>query len=245
MNKINIVTIFPDFFDSFVNSGLVGKACEKKILDINIIDLRSFGKGNYSPVDDYCYGTGKSMVMKYDVMHDCINSFEPGYKIILSPKGRKFNQSIAEKISRKANITLFCGRYEGFDGRIFEEADDVISIGDYVLNGGETASLCIIESMARLIEGFSKTEILREDSFSNNILEGYSYTRPEEFNGRKVPDILINGDHRLIKRFIRKNSLELTMKTRKDLFDNISFDDMDIELLTEILNAECYTGSSS
>jgi tRNA (guanine37-N1)-methyltransferase len=99
--------------------------------------------------------------------------------------------------------------------------------------------------MARLIEGFSKTDILREDSFSNDNLEAYSYTRPEEFNGKKVPDVLLNGDHRLIKRFIRKNSLELTMKNRKDLFENISFEDLDIELLTEILNAECNPCSSS
>ncbi|MCK9475274.1 MAG: tRNA (guanosine(37)-N1)-methyltransferase TrmD [Candidatus Muirbacterium halophilum] len=245
MNKINIITIFPDFFNSFINSGLIGKACEKGILNINIVDLREFGKGNYSPVDDYCYGTGKSMVMKYDVFYNCLKSFDSGYKVILSPKGRKFNQKIAEEFSLKENITLFCGRYEGFDGRIFEDVDDVISVGDYVLNGGETASLCVIESMARLIDGFSKTDILKEDSFNDNLLEGYSYTRPDEFNEKKVPDILLNGNHNMINRYIRKNSLELTMKIRKDLFNDIILKDDDIQMLTEIINEKCHINTSS
>lgn len=245
MNNINIVTIFPEFFDNFIKSGLIGKACEKGILNINIIDLRKFGKGNYSPVDDYCYGTGKSMVMKFDVMTHCLDSFNPGHRILLSPKGRRYDQKSAVSLSKFSDITLICGRYEGFDGRIFDISDDVISVGDYVLNGGETASLCIIESLSRYIEGFSKTEILKEDSFSEGLLEGYSYTRPDEFLGKRVPDPLLNGDHRKIEIFNRKNSLKLTIERRKDLFREIVLKESDINLLSEIINEKCHISPAS
>jgi len=206
----NIITIFPEIFDSFIKTSLIGKAVEKNSISLNIVDLKSFGIGNYKQLDDKPYGGGPGMILRVDVLDSAIKSIKnPGKVVVLSPKGNTFNQKKAAELSKEQNITLVCGRYEGFDQRILEIADEVISIGNFVTMGGEIPSQVIIEATARLVPGvigdICSTE---EESFSNRkIIEHPIYTKPEVYKGKAVPKVLLSGDHGKIAKWKEAHSI--------------------------------------
>ena len=215
--KFNIITIFPEIFSSYFNEGIIKKAQEKKIIKINIHDLRNFTNDKRRTVDDTVYGGGAGMLMKIEPLYKAIKKIAEkkktsGQKIILlSAKGKKWNQTLAQKYSKLKNITLICGRYEGVDDRIKNFIDEEISIGDYVLTGGEIGAMTIVDSITRLIpKVLGNNESLKDESHNNkNILEYPQYTKPAEFKiaSKKysVPKVLLSGNHKLIEEWKEKN----------------------------------------
>lgn len=220
--KIDVLTIFPDYFKTPFEQSLIAKAIEKSLLKIDIWDIREFSEDKHKTVDDIPYGGGCGMVMKIQPIYDCLNMVEKrngqGYKIVLTPKGRKFTQEVAKELSNKEHLIFICGRYEGIDERINNFVDDEISIGDYVLMGGEVAAIVIVEAVTRLVDGVvGKTRSVEVETFSNGLLEYPQYTRPYDFLGYKVPDVLISGDHKKIEEWRRLQAIEITKKRRPDL----------------------------
>ncbi|MFW5782446.1 MAG: tRNA (guanosine(37)-N1)-methyltransferase TrmD [Candidatus Muiribacteriaceae bacterium] len=237
--RINFVTLFPDMVRQFFEHGMVGRyILENNNICINIVDLRKFGIADYRQVDDYSFGTGKSLVLRYDVISSCLESFDPGYTVLLSPGGKVFDNDRCIEYSHIDNLTFLCGRYEGFDSRVRRYVHDEISIGDYVLNGGETAAFVIAESMIRHMPDFTRQDNIIDESFMHGLIEGCVYTRPAEWNGDDVPDVLRSGDHRKINDFLRKKSLEKTMINREDLFIRKKLDDDDIGLMVGVINEQ-------
>lgn len=217
--KFNILTLFPEMFET-IKQSIIGKAIEKGIIEINLINIRDFSKDKHKKVDDTPYGGGAGMVIRPDVVYDAYNSIkEKNAKVIyMSPQGKKLNQQKVEKLSKEENLVILCGHYEGIDQRVIDEiVDEEISIGDYVLTGGEIPSMVLIDSVARYIEGVISKESIDEESFSNGLLEYPQYTRPEIFNGKSVPDVLISGHHENIAKWRREKALEITKNKRPDL----------------------------
>lgn len=205
----NIITIFPEIFESFIKTSLIGKAVENKTISFNIVDLKKFGLGNYHQLDDKPYGGGPGMILRVDVVDSAIKSINnPGKVIVLSPKGKTYNQQKAKEISNEKNITLLCGRYEGFDQRILDMADDIISIGNFVTMGGEIPAQIIVESTARLVEGvIGDIDSTKEESFSSGSRREHPiYTKPENYNGKSVPKVLLSGNHKEIADWKEKHS---------------------------------------
>lgn len=192
--KIDILTLFPEMF-SALNESIIGKAIEKDIIEINLINIRDFSKDKHKKVDDTPYGGGAGMVMKADVVYDAFKSVKAknAKTIYLSPQGKTLNQEKIIELSKEEHLVLLCGHYEGIDERVLEEiVDEEISIGDYVLTGGELPAMVLIDSVSRYINGVINKESTNEESFSNGLLEYPQYTRPEIFLGKKVPDVLIS-----------------------------------------------------
>lgn len=205
----NIITIFPEIFESFIKTSLIGKAVDSKKISFNIVDLKDFGLGNYKQLDDKPYGGGPGMILRVDVLDSAIKSISnPGKIIVLSPKGITYSQQKARVLSKEDNLTLICGRYEGFDQRILDMADEVISIGNFVTMGGEIPAQIIIETTARLIDGvIGDIKSTEEESFSNgNKREHPIYTKPEVYDGKAVPKILLSGNHKEIADWKEKHS---------------------------------------
>lgn len=202
MNRVNIITLFPDLFTPFLSvipfKNLVGKSIE-----LNMVNLREFGLGNYKKVDEAPYGGGPGMVLMIEPIYNALKSLndDTSYKILLSPRGKTFSQSKASELSAKDSLTIICGRYEGVDARVEELCDEVISLGSFVLSGGEAAAICMLEATLRLLPGgIGSNESLLSESFSNNEgIEYPQYTRPEDFQGLKVPKILLSGNHKEIE----------------------------------------------
>ena len=217
--KFDVLTLFPDMFKS-LDESVIGKAIEKKLIEINLINIRDFSKDKHKKVDDTPYGGGAGMVMKPDVVYDAYLSVkdEKAKVIYLTPQGNVLNQEKVKQLSKNEHLILLCGHYEGIDQRVLDEiVDEEISIGDYVLTGGELPAMVLIDSVSRYIEGVINEESIEEESFSTNLLEYPQYTRPEEFRGRKVPDVLISGHHENIKKWCAEKALEVTKKKRPDL----------------------------
>ena len=217
--KFDVLTLFPDMFKS-LDESVIGKAIEKKLIEINLINIRDFSKDKHKKVDDTPYGGGAGMVMKPDVVYDAYLSVkdEKAKVIYLTPQGNVLNQEKVKQLSKNEHLILLCGHYEGIDQRVLDEiVDEEISIGDYVLTGGELPAMVLIDSVSRYIEGVINEESIDEESFSTNLLEYPQYTRPEEFRGRKVPDVLISGHHENIKKWRAEKALEVTKKKRPDL----------------------------
>ena len=232
--RFEIITLFPQFFVSPIQESILGRSVKNNIIEVKTYNLRDFAKDGRGTVDDKPYGGGAGMVLKVDVLVDAVETISKKskpYIILLDPKGKRFNQTDAEKLSRKKEIALICGHYEGVDQRFTDNwCDEVISIGDYILNGGETAALVIVESVSRLITGSLGNEnSVKNESFAKNktgegrylrILDYPVYTRPENFRGKKVPDILLSGDHEKISNWRKSKSIELTRKIRPDLLNS-------------------------
>ena len=217
--KIDVLTLFPEMFESLKYS-IIGKAMEKNIIEINLINIRDFSKDKHKKVDDTPYGGGAGMIMKPDVVYDAYKSIsdENAKVIYLSPKGKVLDQKKVEGLSTEKHLILLCGHYEGIDQRVLDEiVDEEISIGDYVLTGGELPAMVVIDSVSRYIEGVIKKESTNEESFSNGLLEYPQYTRPEEFLGKKVPEVLISGHHENINKWRQEQSLKITKLKRPDL----------------------------
>ena len=220
--KFDILTLFPEMFEA-VKQSVIGKAIEKQLIQINLINIRNFSKDKHKKVDDTPYGGGAGMVMMPSVVYDAYNSIqnkENAKVIYLSPKGKVLNQEKVLELSKQEHLILLCGHYEGIDQRILDEiVDEEISIGDYVLTGGELPAMVLIDSVSRYVEGVLKEESIKEESFSNGLLEYPQYTRPEIFEGERVPEVLLSGHHQKIKQWRKQKSLEITKNKRPDLLE--------------------------
>lgn len=218
--KFDVLTLFPEMFKTLKES-IIGKALERKIIEINTINIRDFSKNKHKKVDDTPYGGGAGMVMMPDVVYDSYMSIphkENAKVIYLSPKGKVLNQQKVEELSKQEHLILLCGHYEGIDQRVLDEiVDEEISIGDYVLTGGELPAMVLIDSVSRYVEGVLNKESVSEESFTNGLLEYPQYTRPEVFLNKKVPEILLSGHHENIKKWRREQSLEITKQKRPEL----------------------------
>ncbi len=219
--KFDVLTLFPEMFQS-LNESIIGRAKEKELIEINLINIRDFSKDKHKKVDDTPYGGGAGMVLMPDVVYDAYSSVkdENAKVIYLSPQGKVLNQAKVKELSKENHLILLCGHYEGIDQRVLDEiVDEEISIGDYVLTGGELPSMVLIDSVSRYVGGVLNEDSIKEESFSNNLLEYPQYTRPEEFRGKKVPEVLISGHHENIKKWREKKSLEVTKLKRPDLLE--------------------------
>ena len=236
--KIDILTLFPEMFHGIINSSIISRAVEGEIVEINIHDFRDFSTKNNKRVDDYSYGGGAGMVIEVAPVVNCLKTIE-GYKearkIITLPTGSVYNQKKAEELSKDKHIVIICGHYEGIDERIMNYVDEAISIGDFILTGGEIAALTIIDSVIRLLpNALGNSESAEIESFDGSLLEYPQYTRPVNFEGLEVPSVLINGNHEHIRRWRRFQSLKLTYQKRPDLLDKAELTDEDIYYLNMI-----------
>lgn len=217
--KIDIITLFPNMFEGFLNESIEKRAIEKKLVKINTINFREFSKLNNHQVDDTPYGGGGGMVLRCEPIVDAIESVKTkdSKVILMCPQGKPFNQKKAFELKKEKHLILVCGHYEGFDERIREFVDEEISIGDYILTGGELPAMVITDSVIRLLDGVIKEESYQKESFQNNLLDYPTYTKPSEFRGLKVPDILLSGDHGKIDAWRLQMQKEKTKQKRKDL----------------------------
>lgn len=217
--KFDVLTLFPEMFEP-LNQSIIGKAVEKELIDINLINIRDFSKDKHKKVDDTPYGGGAGMVMRPDVVYDTYKSVKTDKSkvIYMSPQGKTLNQKKVESLSQEEHLIILCGHYEGIDQRVLDKiVDEEISIGDYVLTGGEIPAMVLIDSVCRYVEGVLKSESIKEESFSNGLLEYPQYTRPEIFEGESVPEILLSGHHENIRKWRKEKSLEITQEKRPDL----------------------------
>ena len=239
MRTFNFITIFPDLINNFLKYGLVNRAIEKKIIEINTIYLRDFSDDSNLRIDDKSYGGGPGMVMRYKPVEDALKSItRKSYVIYLSPHGSKLDQHKISELTKAQNLTFLCGRYEGYDQRVVDDlVDEQISLGDYVISGGELPSLILLEGITRLLPNVANDfDSILNDSFTDNLLDYPHYTRPESINGHEVPDVLLSGNHNEIAKWRRKQSLGITWKNRPDLLKNVKLSIEDDKLLKEYIN---------
>ena len=217
--KFDVLTLFPEMFEP-LNSSIIGRAKEKNLIEINLINIRDFSKDKHKKVDDTPYGGGAGMVMMPDVVYDAYKSVEEkNAKVIyMSPQGKKLTQKKVEELAKEEHLIILCGHYEGIDQRVIDKiVDEEISIGDYVLTGGEIPAMVLIDSVSRYNSGVIAEESREEESFANGLLEYPQYTRPEVFEGVKVPEILLSGHHANIEKWRKEKALEITKLKRPDL----------------------------
>ena len=225
--RFDVLTLFPEMFDS-LKASIIGRAVNNQILELNLVNFREYSTDKFKHVDDTPYGGGAGMVIKpepiYDAYKDIVKELNYKPKVIyMSPRGKLFNQDMAKKLSKEKHLILLCGHYEGVDQRIIDEiVDEEISIGDYILTGGELPAMVVIDTISRNIDGVLKDESVEEESFSDGLLEYPQYTRPEEFRGRKVPEVLLSGHHANIEKWRKEKSLEVTKLRRPDLIEKLS-----------------------
>lgn len=234
--KINILTLFPEMFQIFDYS-IIGKAREKGLIQLETTNIRDYTLNKHKKVDDYPYGGGAGMVMAAQPVVDSIKAIKENNKgkvIFLGPRGKTFNQALASELSKEKELIFVCGHYEGIDERAYKYFDLEVSLGDFVLTGGEMASIPVIDSICRLIPGvLGKEESFQDESFYNGALEYPQYTRPEVFEEERVPEILLSGHHENIRKWRRKKSLLITKERRPDLFKNLELSKEDKKLLNE------------
>ena len=217
--KYDILTLFPEMFEPLKHS-IIERASRQKLIDINLVNIRDFSKDKHKKVDDTPYGGGAGMVMRADVVYDAYKSIadENAKVIFLSPQGKKLNQEKVQELAKEQHLILLCGHYEGIDQRVLDKiVDEEISIGDYVLTGGELPAMVLIDSVSRYIQGVLAEGSTAEESFSNGYLEYNQYTRPEEFLGIKVPEVLQSGNHKKIEEWRKNSSLKNTFLKRPEL----------------------------
>ena len=243
--KCDVLTIFPEVINAYLNESILKKAREKKLLDVKVYNIRDFASGRHREVDDTPFGGGAGMVFKPEPLFAAIESMKgddiPRKVILLSPQGRPFDQSKAEEFSiEDKRLVFICGRYEGVDERVIESlVDEEISIGDYVITGGELAALVIIDAAARLTPGtLGDSSSVEDESFSWGLLDYPHYTRPRKFRGLTVPQVLLSGNHNDIMLWRRKEALRKTLKARPDIIEKVGLTDTDIKLLSEIEEEE-------
>ncbi len=220
--QIDILSLFPDYFDGPFRVSIVKRAIEKGLIDINLIDIRDFAEGKHRKVDERPYGGGPGMLLMPGPVTRAIRSKkkEGSHVVYLSPQGKKLTSSLCEELAKRQHLILVCGHYEGLDERVIEqEIDEEISIGDYVLTNGCAAAIVLIDAAVRFVPGvLGHEEAAAKDSFQQGIFEGPAYTRPEEFEGRQVPDVLKSGNHGEIEKWRCQKGLEKTLRVRPDLF---------------------------
>ena len=230
--KINILTLFPKMFDGFLTNSIIKRAIGKKVVTVNIINIRDFTKDKYGRVDTPPVSGGAGLIMKCQPIVDALKKTK-GHKVLLSPRGKTYNQEKAKAFSKLKELTVVCGHYEGVDERVNKYVDELVSVGDYVLTGGEVASMMIADSVIRLLKGAITNTSLVNESFNENLLEYPQYTEPYNYKGAKVPEVLYSGNHKIINRYNRKMQLKLTKKYRPDLFNKLKLSKEDLKLLNE------------
>lgn len=220
--KIDILTLFPEMFEGFINTSIIKRAIEKEIIQVNLINFRDYSPLNNKQVDDTPYGGGAGMILRCEPIFECLDSMdtEDAYIILLSPEGTKYKQDVAKRLKEHKHLIIICGHYEGFDERIKTRVDEVISIGDYILTGGEIPAMAITDSVARLLPGVITKTSLDDESFNDNLLDYPTYTKPAEYRGLKVPEVLVSGNHKLIDEYRKKMKIEKTKALRPDLMEN-------------------------
>jgi tRNA (guanine37-N1)-methyltransferase len=232
--EFRVVTLFPDLFAGFLEASLVGKARRNGLLAIDIVDLREYAHDRHHTVDDTPYGGGSGMVMKTAPILEMLAAAPPSHRVLLTPQGRPLDQRKVRDLASASPLLLFCGRYEGVDERVRRMFDEELSLGDFVLNGGEVAAMAVVEAVSRLVPGvLGNADSIVEESFSAGVLEYPQYTRPEIVNGEAVPEILLSGDHGRVARWRRGQALLRTKARRPDLFARLALDPDDLRLLTE------------
>ena len=238
--KIKILTLFPDMFNEFKNESIIKRAIDKGVCEIECIDIREYSLDKHKHVDDTPCGGGAGMVLAVDVVARCIraNTTDASHIIMMTPQGKTYNQKKAEELKGYDELVILCGHYEGFDERIRDFVDEEISIGDFVLTGGEIPAMAISDSIIRLLDNAIKEESHEDDSFSTGLLEYPQYTRPIDFEGKRVPDVLLSGNHKNINTFRKKEALRRTYLKRPDLLDNYNFTKEEKKLLAEIIEEE-------
>ncbi len=235
----DILTLFPEMFHSPLEGSIIGKAREAGLIQVNLFNIRDYAKGKHRVTDDYPYGGGKGMIMKPEpIMRgiEAIQSGNPEARVILmTPQGYPLGQEMVKRLAQLAHLILICGRYEGVDERVRDVVDEEISIGDYVLTGGELAALVVIDAVSRQIPGvLGDEEASEDDSFSRGLLEHPQYTRPREFAGRKVPEILLSGDHQAIEQWRRQEAVRRTWKRRPDLLSKAGLSEDEHKIFDEL-----------
>lgn len=226
--RFDVVTIFPEMFPGYLGQSLLNKAIEDGLVDVAVHDLRKWTTDKHKSIDDRPFGGGPGMVIKVEPVVECVEEIQnqtsdPGHLVLLTPQGRRLDQRAVEDLSTKSRVIMLCGRYEGFDQRVVDILEpDEISIGDFVLNGGEVAAMVMIDTLVRMVPGVLGDERSnKDDSFSsgNRLLEGAQYTRPREYRGHEVPEVLLSGDHERIARWRKEQSYQTTKQRRSDLLD--------------------------
>lgn len=232
--RVSILTIFPEAFSGFLESSLLGKARERGLVEVSLVDIRDFAHGKHRSTDDTPYGGGAGMVMRVEPVVEAIESVDAERCVMLTPQGRPLDQQTLVDLSRTSSIALVCGRYEGFDERVRHFVDQEISLGDFVLNGGEVGAMVVIDGAVRLLPGVvGNPESLEHESHAEPLLEYPQYTRPPEYRELAVPEVLLSGDHGKIARWRRRQSLRRTRERRPDLLERLELTEDDIKLLEE------------
>lgn len=235
--KISVLTLFPEYFEPLMTTSILKRAKEKDLFEFETIDFRKFTKEKHGHVDDTPYGGGAGMVLMCQPILDALESIrtENSTVILLTPQGKTFNQQIAKELSFKEHLIFICGHYEGFDERIRDYVDIQMSLGDFVLTGGESACMVMCDCILRILPGVIRQDSSDDDSFSNGLLEYPQYTRPEVYNGKRVPDVLLSGHHANIKKYRHKESLKRTALYRPDLLENLELDKEDQKVVDTVL----------
>ena len=259
--QFDVLTLFPEMFN-ILNESIIGRAKEKGLINVNLINIRDFSKNKHKKVDDTPYGGGAGMVIQPDVVYDAYKSVISNIEdvrnvtnskkientenvekltrtrvIYMSPQGKKLDQQKVEELSKQEHLILLCGHYEGIDQRVLDSiVDEEISIGDYVLTGGELPAMVLIDSVSRYVEGVLKDGSTTEESFSQGLLEYPQYSRPVVFEGQQVPEVLRSGNHQMIDKWRREQSLKRTLEKRPDLLEKVDLSDEDKKILEKIKN---------
>lgn len=234
--RIDIITLFPNMFSGFTHESIIKRAIENGYVEINIVNLRDYTLDKHLKVDDTPYGGGNGMVLACQPVFDCIKALrtDDSLVIMMTPQGQVYNQQLANSLAKKSHLILLCGHYEGFDERIRSIVDMEISIGDFVMTGGELASMVISDSIIRLLDGVIANDSHEFDSHQNWLLEHPHYTKPREYEGMAVPDVLLNGNHKEIENWRLKESLRRTLERRPDLLEKRELSANEIKILKEI-----------
>lgn len=234
--KIKIMTLFPDFYQEFLKSSIVGRAISLKQVEIEIINIRDYSLDKNHRVDAHPIGGGAGLIMRLEPLVDCLraNTSEKTHKILMGPKGKVFQQKDAQRLSHMDEICLICGHYEGVDARFSDYIDEEMSIGDFVLTGGEIPAMAITDSIVRLLKGVIADDSTVEESFNDTILEYPQYTYPKEYEGKKIPDVLFCGNHQAIVDYHRREAIQETYEKRRDLFNKMSYSKKDAKIIEDM-----------
>lgn len=235
--KIRILTLFPEFYHEFLKSSIIGRAISKGLVEIELINIRDYSLDKNHRVDDHPIGGGAGLIMRLEPLLDCLkaNSNEKTHKILMGPKGHTFSQKDAVRLSKMEDICFICGHYEGVDARFNDYVDEELSIGDFILTGGEIPAMAMTDSIVRLLKGAIREESTDEESFNGSILEYPQYTYPDEYEGKKVPPILYCGNHQVIETYRRHEAIKLTYEKRRDLFDKMTYSKKDALFIKEMM----------
>ncbi len=236
MMKIDILSLFPEMFEGFLKTSIIKRAIDGEVVDVKVHDFREFADNKHKKVDDYPYGGGQGMVLMCQPIIDCLKTLvtPDSLVILMSPQGQTLKQQMSQKLSQYQHLIFICGHYEGFDERIRDYVDIELSIGDYVLTGGELASMVVCDSVIRLLEGTIREASHADDSFSDGLLEYPQYTRPYEYDGNVVPEVLMSGHHENIRKWRLKQSILKTYHKRPDLLEERQMSEEELEILHEI-----------